>query len=714
MSENAKLFQNRIEMIKNVYPCDKTFQLILIELLQEIATSYTPTSQKNFLLEFKHIFSYFPGGVVTFNKEKLQNFLENNTRRTSSTVTLKKIVYRLLVIMSKHDCLIDQNVRALAKTLAQTKKAPAENILKKILTDIHPEYFTFVFFHTTKGDSQTVLYINSSIKEIRNIIANFLGNFYNHNSTPEIAYFCERFSDSLKGYHVVKVTDFSFPTFLSQINYFSTHKSTNTKRIFPILISFYRYLALYINPNLFGKDDIPLSILQKPNIGYLFSNNYKIVKYSPFEQPPIFDKWILCYKKHPSDSTICFQNIDFNKVHSIIYRNWLKHYIWYYKASLDVKLAAFHKFSPCLNYFSDLKKGKQLSFFTLPGKENCITAGDIIAFKNHICSTHTNNRTQNGYIYSIRSLFQYVKDSNLGQIDIGALYNLTYTLDQTYDNIRPIDDLSLKKVVVVLKEKAQNNILYSIYLSIFFLALETEFRISQILNLDLNCLKETAKKDEFVVVSRTKTSAGEYVDQPISSYVEKELRHIISLTSIYRKECTTSEISNKLFIRKGLGTRGIVMITRDEFNFFLKKCCRIANVEPFTASNLRDTHMTKAEEFRIRNNLSDIQQNVLTGHKSTLTDDIHYVKLDIREMLEAVHGITIGNITLEGKVLPSIDRNIASHNNEVVGGCGYCRNSNCSMLINLDCPMCKNFVTTISRLPYFEEQIKIGYMTFRV
>ena len=28
-------------------------------------------------------------------------------------------------------------------------------------------------------------------------------------------------------------------------------------------------------------------------------------------------------------------------------------------------------------------------------------------------------------------------------------------------------------------------------------------------------------------------------------------------------------------------------------------------------------------------------------------------------------------------------------------------------MINLDCPLCKNFVTTISRLPYFEEQVRI-------
>lgn len=703
--ENARLIQDRIEMIKNVYPGDKTFQLILIEFSQETSTLYTPRTQSAFYSKLKYIFEYFPGGLVDFNKENVLDFLEKNAGGASCT--LKKSIYRLLVIMNKHNCLIDQNVVSLAKTLAQTKTAPANNILKKILTDVHPEYFTVVPFHTSTRESQTVLYINCTIKEIRRTVADFLGNFYNHNSTLEIAYFCENFSFSLNGYTVKQTSDFSFTTFKKQVHYFCNASFRKNKRLLPILIAFYRYLALYINPNIFKEDNIPLSILQKPNLGQFFNSGYEIIKYNPYEKFPMADKWFFFYKEHPSDSVICLQTIDFTKVESTIYRKWLKDYTWNYPASLNSKLHIFYALSKSLNYFSKLKKGTELSIFALPGNEDYITAQDILAFKNHLFSIHKNNRTLNSYIYNVRNLFQQAQNSGLGKIDVGAFYNLTHTLDQTYDNTRPIDDSSLTKVVSILKNAACNNILYSIYLSIFFLALETEFRISQILNLDLNCLRETAKKGEFVVISRTKTSAGEFVEQPISNYVEKEIRHVIALTQTYRKQCTNTEISNKLFIRKGKGTLGIVMINREEFNLYLKKCCTRANVEPFTVSNLRDTHMTKAEEFRIRNNLSDIEQNILTGHKSIQTDDTHYVKLDIREMLEAVHGITIGNITLEGNVLPTMDKKISTHDNEVVGGCGYCKNSYCNMLINLDCPMCKNFVTTVSRLPYFEEQIKL-------
>ena len=202
-------------------------------------------------------------------------------------------------------------------------------------------------------------------------------------------------------------------------------------------------------------------------------------------------------------------------------------------------------------------------------------------------------------------------------------------------------------------------------------------------------------------------SAGELVEQPISSYVEREIRHVITMTDDFREQCTDAHLHNKLFISPAHKRDTFKKITEVQFNSFLKNCCVELDIPSYTLENLRDTHMTKAEEYRIRNQLSDLEQTVLTGHATTAMDDIHYVKLDIRDMLEALHGVIIGDVNLDGKVYATLDNAVANTSNEVAHGCGWCNRVSCDVMMNLDCPMCKDFVTTVSRLPYFEEQIRI-------
>ena len=116
--------------------------------------------------------------------------------------------------------------------------------------------------------------------------------------------------------------------------------------------------------------------------------------------------------------------------------------------------------------------------------------------------------------------------------------------------------------------------------------------------------------------------------------------------------------------------------------------------------------MTKAEEYVIRNQLSDMQQGVLSGHRTTETDHKHYVDTDIRTLLEAVHGIIIGNVDINGQIIDE-NSDVVKEENSVSNGCGYCNSETCNEHTMLDCLMCKSFVTTISRLPYFEESVKM-------
>lgn len=618
-----------------------------------------------------------------------------------------RALFIILGILNDNCLLNDEKLQCLAAINSKRNITIQVNTALKILEYKHPEYWCVREFDSPCHKKTTFTkYINHPAKEVREIIADFLASHFNR-TFQGIDDFCMLFAQSLDGYVIKSVSDLNFKTFKNQTMFFYKINNDSGHSAASCTVAFYLYITHNIDDQIFEKDGVPSSILQRPTISKEIVEGYHLIKYNQMEKTPECDKWLFCYKKSEKSSIYEIDAIDFTRILSETYRSWIKHYIWKEDVKVYTKLHPLPIFVKAFNYVHDIKTGAALTVFTTPGDETKFDVRDATAYKNYILATYENNRTRNAYIYNIRNLLRHVSHNNLGDIGTGVFYTLNHTLDQTYDNTCPIPNSELSQLSALIKEKASSDPLADMYSSIFFIALETEFRGSQIVSLPKNCLRETAKNGEYVVVSETKTSAGELVEQPISAYVEREIRHITQITNIYREKCTNTRLKNHLFIVPGVKRNTFKPLNESKFNSFLKACCSELALPLYTLENLRDTHMTKAEEFKIRNQLSDIEQSVLTGHSSTAVDDIHYVKLDIREMLETLHGTIIGDVQLDGKIYSSLDSPITNSENEVSNGCGWCKSSSCNVMVNLDCPMCKNFVTTISRLPYFEEQVKM-------
>ncbi len=643
----------------------------------------------------------------SFTVENVLRYIRHYKRLAAAKYfSCHQLLLELMSYFYNHGFLHEPHLIALAKmNLAYAESLHYDQAVS-ILSSDHPEYWHGYSYTRNNGEVvRSVRYINCDVQTIREAICDFLGKYFVR-SGDNVQNFCNEFSDSLNGIPVSSIDDLGFKTYKEQLNYFN-HKHGRHHNLNTIVTSFYVYLSQSVNENLFEKDGVPSFILHRQSISAEIVNGYEVVKYNPIEDVPSADKWIFCYKKYNRDTYVRMLALDFTRIKSKIYRNWLKHYVWKADVAIYTKTHPFSILVFSLNYLHDIKTGAVLTIFSSRGKISTITVNNAMAYRNHVMASFDNNRTRSGYIYNCRNLLRHVADHNLGTVQNGVFYTLTHTLDQRYDNTAPIPNEHLNALAPLIKKKAEKDNIADIYSSIFFLALETEFRGSQIVDLNRNCIQETAKKNEYVVVSETKTSANEPVEQPVSLYVVKELQHVISITEPYREECTTTRLLNKLFIAPGQKKGTFIKIRQDHFNSFLRSCCSELGLPLYTLENLRDTRMTKAEEFKIRNKLSNMEQSVLTGHKSSSVDDIHYVKLDIREMLEAVHGVTIGNVDLEGHVFTVLDPSIANESNEVSNGCGYCKSEACTMLMNLDCPVCKDFATTIDRLPYFEEQVRL-------
>lgn len=430
----------------------------------------------------------------------------------------------------------DEKLQCLATVNSKRNITIQVNTALKILEYKHPEYWCVREFDSTCHKKTTFTkYINHPVKEVREIIADFLASHF-HNFYQGIDDFCMLFAQSLDGYVIKSVSDLNFKTFKSQIMFF--YKKNNDYGRFSAVsctVAFYLYITHNIDDQIFEKDGVPSSILQRSTISKEIVEGYHLIKYNQMEKTPECDKWLFCYKKSENSSIYEIDAVDFTRIFSKTYRSWVKHYIWKEDVKVHTKLDPLPMFVKAFNYVHDIKTGAALNVFATPGDETKFDVRDAMAYKNYILEAYENNRTRNAHIYSIRNLLRHVFRNNLGDIDAGVFYTLNHTVDQTYDNTCPIPNSELSQLSALIKEKASSDPLADMYSSIFFIALETEFRGSQIVSLPKNCLRETAKNGEYVVVSETKTSAGELVEQPISAYVEREIRHVMQITNIYRE-----------------------------------------------------------------------------------------------------------------------------------------------------------------------------------
>lgn len=577
-------------------------------------------------------------------------------------------------------------------------------MFKGIVQSANPDrWCVFALSKYRHKDDIAVRYINAGSECIRKLIVEFFT--FKSITGIQVTQFCANFQQSIAPYAVNTVSDFSYYTFEAQVRFFNLIFDGDGEEL---VTSFYLYIHQNYDSTLFEKDNVSNIILTRQHLGREIASGFTVVNYNPVESFPAADKWLLCYKKSARDTTVRTRAIDFTTIKCQEHRDWIKGYIWSATPAIENRIHPFTIMRECCNRIYEFKTGELMSIFTSKnGEYTSISVKEVEALRNWILSSFDNNRTRNGYVYNCRNLLRFIDINNLGNIESGVYYTLTHTLDNSYDNTNPLSDEELNAVSAVMKKKAEGNVLYGIYYSVFYIALETSFRSSQIVELTKDCVVETAKKGEYVLYSGTKTSAGEYIEQPITTYVEREIREILKLTEEYRQNCTDTSLANKLFIVPGNKSGVYRELSTHKFNAYLRGCCNEAGIPEYTLENLRDTHMTKAEEYVIRNSLSEMHQGVLSGHKHTSTDDIHYVRLGIREMLEAVHGVIIGNVSVDGKILKEASADLTTTENEVSNGCGYCSSESCTNFSYLDCMLCKDFVTTVSRLPYFEEQLKV-------
>lgn len=581
------------------------------------------------------------------------------------------------------------------------------NILQ--LCDVeYPDRFVVRKCEDEKGTAHyEIFYVNVPREsDIFGALENFVKNSSYDGSTFQI--FLNEFWDSLDR-EIYRVEEFSTKTIESIVQHFAPYQN---KLYFTYLYSALNNLYITYEVNFLESEGLDPSILQKQGLAEKIACGYKFVRYNPQEDTPECDQWILSF--NPDYETTVFDKasntvfVDFLAIHNDIFRKWCKEFVWKSNQGLKTKLSGIPNITYFFNYIDDLRKKKELSYHCPnPPTDGPLDPREIIAYRTRLMQDKPDPVTMNTNINNVSVMLQYLERCEITPVSGGVLKNLYNRTNRHEKNAIVIPDEHLQGLANLMKIKSDEQIDYALYQAIFYIMCYTKIRVMRIVDLKVDCVRPTAKENQYVVVSATKVSAGEEEEFPIPQNVKKVIDNVLRITKETRANCTDGHLSNYLFLAPHWNAQGCRKITTQNFRNYLQDCCKQLGYPKYSPQNLRDTYMTNASKFVIANNLSEMQQGILTGHKSSSVTETYYLKLSIQEILEAVHGVIIGDVTLAGTVVEDIPDEIKKPENETSHGCGYCKSKECHNFSYLDCMMCKEFVTTPDKIPYFKEQIAI-------
>jgi integrase len=683
---------------------DKRVGEISIAFLKNtLSTHSNITACNNYMLMYRYISQYVAIKIslntITAKDIRYLLFMISDNQLPNRTLIIKYI-YSLL---NYEDAVLDDEAISFLNIEPYFYKETSISVIDKILSAKHFSQLYHYKYHNIR----ILMILNIDSPEILSICKDFIFNYNRVDSY--IQDFFILFNKSTIN-PVVDVNDFTYSLFQKQLYYF--RDICKNRNFVLMLCSLYYYIGIHYKPDLFSESGCanPL-ILDRHDIVGLLYNHYVPILYNRLAPVPEADKWIFDYSnmasKISSRNNSCSRVMDFTSVKNLYFRGLLKKYIWEYDGQLDLRYGICYRLIDFLTYVEQLKTGQELSIYSKPNNEEIITAGEVLAYrsyiKNKIKSAYNNQRV-------VKQFLMFLSKNEYMSITKDVLFSINDITEPTENTAMPIPDNEITILAQTLLSHTHESIDAALYCVAFYIALETEFRISMIFSLSADCVKETYKANEYVIRSVTKSNQVTPKTFPITLETKQKIDLILSLNIESRENARGTPYYNKLFVsasRRNMMYKSIRVLQSDGFNIHLKKCCKEANIQLYSAENLRDTHMTKATEYLIEQNLSKFYAKYLTDHSSISTTEAHYINIPLLTILESTYGIIIGDINVPGQIYEDLDASYKSVENIVQDSCGYCKSSTCNIVPVLSCLMCPDFVATIDRIPFFEEQIKI-------
>ena len=527
------------------------------------------------------------------------------------------------------------------------------------------------------------------------------------------------FEESLAGTasNINTYTDFTDITFWAQAAYFKSHPDLTDKEVnycLRALAQFYRYLVKEHTDHHYFGNSLHLSeaLLFSCTFVTLIKQGFYVV---PFDQHADYHnrkRITFLLRGYSSLSTLIkdddYMSLDLSAIKSDFYRNELfKYYVSNPSASVMTWGAQIGYMRDALVMLEDVKASTD---YPNPDQKY-MNNQEAVFLRSSLSNLNVSLSTRNNKIGAIRRFLLWERDENKA-IDFDDMFfnYLVQYEEPSRTQGQAIPDEDLGKISAWLAKQASIDHKMDLVYAALHLALETEFRISQICHLKADCIKPSTKPHEYIIQTYHKTGHGRLDSFVISELTYRHLMRIIINTEPYREKCTHRELANYIFLYDGNLMNTVALMDSNKFGKWFQKACTALNLPKYTSQNIRDTHMTKSFEFVLRHGKSDLVMAALSKHKYLDTTKSHYIEQKLNEMLEATYGIIIGDLDdcynpsmhITDKIPEDIDR----EENVVENGCGNCKSDQCTMRNALPCLICDDFITTTAHEPAFRRAIE--------
>lgn len=658
--------------------------------------------------------------LSSFKKEifyfKPKDISWNNVCAVATTHTAR-LYFLLIVILLESETYNADHSKALYRLLPEFILLVEKEYFgwKKILCGNEIEDFVIVpqFLGDFRNSYYIIKFENEYIKEIyRNFL--FSGRKSTRSLTREQCLHFEM-SIGILADNIRSSTDFNDSTFWKQINYFKEiYKDNRNERDKSIktVISFYRYLVNSNPDHHYFENSVSLTdtLLFSNNMTLLVQNDYHFMLFNPHDKIEDKIRYVIILKglnKHSTglrnEDSVSFNLSDIqNSFFRVEIMNYLikggvisyfiSNSIWVYIKSVII-------------FFEQLKSQPNYPNPTLTH----FTTEEAILLKNYLNDERIKLSSRNNRIGAARRFLMWGASSNKFTFENMFFDYLSQYEEPSKPSGKAVPDKDLVLLNNLLKQKSHTDHVAKLCYSIFHLCIQTEFRISQICHLTVDCIRPSIKPNQYIVTSNSKTSYGRKNEYIITNLTYRHLMDIINETEPLRVNSAINSMSNYIFLYNAqMNSTGIM--SSQKFAFYLVHCCKeLGFSRNYTAANLRDTHMTKAFEYVLRNGKSDVEMSILSKHKRLDTTKNHYIEMELEKMLESTYGIIIGNSSLiqaEKNIVDKIPAEASAKSSIVENGCGNCKTNSCVQMNPLPCLACEHFVTTVAHEKYFIKAIE--------
>lgn len=442
----------------------------------------------------------------------------------------------------------------------------------------------------------------------------------------------------------------------------------------------------------------PTSILSRTSLTKELFEGYRTVFYNQMDKVPSYDKMLLLpngeEKKSTQLTSESVVSIDFTKIQNKHFRQLVKEWFWASTSSINTSSREVLKIAVFLNMF-------------FPDSEGVFDITQTICanYKSYVQSKWPKTETRNSRIYPILSFVRYLDNYTPINVDKECYLYLVNRGALNRNGPVGVKQEHLEQIAAYINDhKNDSHNSYCLYV-MFHIALNTEFRVSQIVSLPSNCVKESLKANEYVINTNMKQSGYESVDQPCARVVKDIIFAYLNATDDYRSNLS-SNLRKYLFIHEDITGKVKTPFKAFQFSDYLKSICKELNLPSYTAKNLRITYITNAKAYAQRNGLSDLTLLRITNHANMDTVNNHYIQEQIIDALQATIGVIIGDVNIDGTISENSDGFNTSEDVSVANGLGFCQSMQCTNQGPLPCQRCKHFFTTIENIPYYRQEIK--------